>query len=264
MYADQHIHTFFSADSDTPPERQIEQAIALGMRDVCITDHHDYDMISDVDFNLDIPQYLDHMEKLRRKYSSLINIRIGVELGLQEHISDYLYRLTGEYGFDLIIGSVHCIDGFDPYYPEYFEKYGERSYERYFNAVLENIKKIKCYDSLGHLDYIARYGVGNGYAFDVNKYTELIDEILKTVVSEGKALECNCGGYASPLDRSNPGAEVFRRYRELGGELITIGSDAHSPDRLGGGFERAGQLLKDCGFKYYFIYENRVPSAAAL
>lgn len=263
MYADQHVHTSFSGDSDTPMEEQIAKAISLNMENICITDHHDYDMVSDVDFNLDIPAYLAAVSEMREKFAGKINIMTGIELGLQEHIANHLNNLTNEYSFDFIIGSIHCIDGLDPFFPEYFKKYREKGYDRYFEAMLGNLKKYDCFDSLGHLDYIVRYGERDGYRFSYEKYAGCIDEILKIVIDKGKALECNCGGYAS-LDRPNPGKDVFLRYRELGGELVTIGSDAHSPDKLGYAFDRAGQLLKDCGFGYYFVYKNRVPAAFEL
>ena len=121
-YADQHIHTDFSGDSDTPPEEQIEKALSLGMKRICFTDHHDYDVDSDVDFNLDIPRYLAEMERFKEKYADRIEICTGIELGLQNHIADYLEKLTKEYSFDFIIGSIHYVDGLDPYFPEFFEK----------------------------------------------------------------------------------------------------------------------------------------------
>ena len=110
MYADQHLHTSFSGDSETPPEEQAEKAIALGMERICFTDHHDHDVVSDIDFELDIPRYMAAISELKKKYSGRLDIRSGIELGLQSHIADYLYKLTEEYPFDFVIGSVHFIE----------------------------------------------------------------------------------------------------------------------------------------------------------
>ncbi|MGN0607698.1 MAG: histidinol-phosphatase HisJ family protein [Oscillospiraceae bacterium] len=258
-YADQHIHTDFSGDSDTPPEEQIEKALSLGMKRICFTDHHDYDVVSDVDFNLDIPRYLTETTRLKEKYADRIEICTGIELGLQNHIADYLEKLTKEYSFDFIIGSIHYVDGLDPYFPEFFEKNTESAYERYFDVTLKRIRNIKCYDSLGHLDYIVRYGKKHGLTYSYKQYADRIDLILKQIIADGKALECNSGGLSRGLDEPNPGAEVFKRYKELGGELVTLGSDAHSPDTLGCKFEQCGEMLKSCGFKYYAVYKNRKP-----
>ena len=100
MYADQHLHTSFSGDSETPPEEQAEKAIALGMERICFTDHHDHDVVSDIDFELDIPRYMAAISELKKKYSGRLDIRTGIELGLQSHIADYLYKLTEEYPFE--------------------------------------------------------------------------------------------------------------------------------------------------------------------
>lgn len=264
-YADQHLHTSFSGDSDTPPEEQIERAVSLGMTEICVTDHHDYDMISDVDFNLDFDAYFAKMRELKAKYSGIIDISLGVELGLQLHIADYLDELVQKYScLDFIIGSHHVIDGIDPYFPEFFEKNGADSYERYFKVTLKRIKRIKCYDSLGHLDYIVRYGKKHGLSYSYSEYSDCIDEILRQLVTDGKALECNSGSFSRGMDEPNPCTDILKRFRELGGELITLGSDAHTPETLGDRFADCGEILKGCGFKYYAVYKSRKPEMRPL
>lgn len=259
MYSDCHVHTSFSGDSDTPPREQIEKAISLGMKRICFTDHHDHEVESDIDFELDIPAYLADMDRLKGEYADRIEISVGIELGLQLRIADYLEELTGKYPFDFVIGSIHFIDGLDPYYPEYFEMHGKNAYRRYFEVTLKRIERIKCWDSLGHLDYIVRYGAPFGLTYSYGEYADVIDPVLMRVISDGKALECNTGGLSRGLSEPNPCTDILKRYRELGGELVTIGSDAHSPDTLGYAFERCGGILKDCGFRYYAVYKNRVP-----
>ena len=257
MYADCHIHTSFSGDSDTPPAEQIERAISLGMKRICITDHHDYDVVSDIDFNLDLPEYFKELSRLREEYKDRIEISAGVEMGLQSHISGYLEELSEKYPFDFIIGSVHFVDGFDPYYDEYFDTHENNAYERFFEVTQSRIKKISCFDSLGHLDYIVRYGQKRGFSYSYGEFADLIDPILGVLIDKGKALECNTGALARGMTEPNPCKEIFLRYRELGGELVSLGSDAHSPESLGVAFEMAGEMLKNCGFKYYAVYKDR-------
>ena len=124
MYTDSHIHTEFSGDSDTNPLLQIEKAIALGMKGICFTDHDDHDVVSDVNFDLDIPAYLEAMRALREQYSGSLDIRIGIESGLTMKTVNYQHELAVKYDFDYIIGSIHFIDDLDPYYPEYFHRFG--------------------------------------------------------------------------------------------------------------------------------------------
>lgn len=257
MYSDQHLHSSFSGDSETPPAMQAEKGIALGMDRICFTDHHDPFVESDVDFDLDIPAYFPAMEKLREEYAGRIDIGIGIELGLQTHIADHLETYTS-YPFDLIIGSIHFVDGIDPYYPEYFSKYGSRAYTRYFETVYDCVKMMRCFDTLGHLDYIVRYG-GDDLTYSYREYADLIDPILRLIIDRGIALECNTGGMSRGLDEPNPCYDIFRRYHELGGELITIGSDAHDPSALGYRFADAGEALRAIGFTHYAQYHRREP-----
>ena len=129
MLCDFHLHTSFSGDSDTPPEDQILKAAALNMPRICVTDHHDMDVVSDCDFTLDLPKYFPAMEALREQYRDQIRIEIGIELGLQNHIAQKLHETAVSYPFDFIIGSCHFIDGQDPYFPAFFQgksdKYGQ-------------------------------------------------------------------------------------------------------------------------------------------
>lgn len=259
MYADCHVHTLFSGDSDAPVRDQLDRAVSLGMERVCITDHNDHDVVSDIDFNLTLPEYFREMSAIRDEYSGRLSVGIGIEQGLQPHLSAYLNETAREYPFDFIIGSVHFIDGYDPYYPEYFEKYGRSSYRRYFETALECINKCDAFDSFGHLDYIVRYGADKGLSYSYREYADIIDEILAALIKKGKALECNTAQLSKGYSEPNPCRDIIRRFHELGGELVTIGSDAHSPDRLGGGFDTAGELLRQCGFKYYAVYIGREP-----
>lgn len=258
MYADCHIHTEFSGDSDTPVRSQLEKAVSLGMERVCITDHNDHDVVSDIDFNLDMPGYFREISALREEYSGRLSVGLGIEQGMQPHLSGYMEETAREYPFDFIIGSVHFIGGLDPYYPEYFEKNGSASYRRYFETVLECVKKCNAFDSLGHLDYIVRYGADKGLSYSYEEYSDIIDPILETLVSRGKALECNTAALANG-NEPNPCREIIKRFRKIGGEYITIGSDAHSPERLACRFDTAGELLRQCGFRYYAVYIERTP-----
>ncbi len=262
MIYDCHLHTEFSGDSQTPVRAQIEKAIGLGMEEMCITDHHDYDAgFCEVDFNLDIPSYLTFLKAVRDEYKNRIHINIGIELGIQNHLEEYLTRFEEQYGreFDFIIGSNHFVDKIDPYYPDYWEQYGERGgLERFFSVSLERTRRLNhVFDSLGHLDYVVRYAPHPDDAYSYEKFAFLIDPLLKVLIENGKALECNTGSFKYGRPEPNPCSAILKRYRQLGGELITIGSDAHTPEYVGNHFEQCRQLLLDCGFRYYAVYRRR-------
>lgn len=260
MFFDTHMHTDFSGDSDTPVSDQIERAITLGMKEICITDHHDYDVLSPTDFTLDIDKYLPYMADMQEKYADRIRVNIGIELGLQLHIKEYLEKLVDTYHFDFIIGSSHFIDKLDPYYPEFFNGRTEReTYQKFFEVTLKRVQQLDCYDSLGHMDYVVRYGPNKNKEYSYDSYSDYIDPILKALIEKGKGLECNTGGYKYKLGQPNPSKEIFKRYRELGGEILTIGSDAHVPEYIGYEFDKVKEILLDCGFQYYTVFHNRKP-----
>ncbi len=260
MLPDYHFHTDFSGDSDTPAREQIERAIFLGMRSLCVTDHHDYDVDSVIDFTLDTENYWDTMSQLKEEYKDRIDIRIGIELGLQVHLKDYFAGLLSKYPFDFVIGSTHFINRKDPAYPYFFENRDEHeAYLQYFSVTLDNVKHLDDYDVAGHIDYIVRYGPNKAEFYHYRDYQDVLDAILKAVIEHGKGIECNTAGYRKGIHQPNPSADILRRYRELGGEIITFGSDAHISADLGADFGKARELLKECGFSYYTEFKNRKP-----
>ena len=261
MIADCHNHTCFSGDSENPVRSQIERAIELGMEELCITDHHDYDAkCGDIDFTLDIPKYLSYMQQMKEEYKDKIQLRIGIELGLQPHLKTYFREFLNQYSFDFVIGSTHVVDGIDPYFPEYFQTRGEEEgHRRYFETVLENCIKLDDYDAAAHLDYVVRYGPTKNCLYSYKKYQDIIDEILRILLEKGKALECNTAGLAKGMGQPHPHPDILRRYHEMGGELLTVGSDAHEAKYLGYAFEQTRELLLSCGFRYYTVYVDRKP-----
>ena len=132
-------------------------------------------------------------------------------------------------------------------------------YHAYFEEELHSIKKNSNFDVYGHLDYVVRYGASPDSPYDYGRHADLFDEIIKTLLDKEKAIELNTGGLKKGMKEFHPCEKLLRRYRELGGEIITIGSDAHQPVNVADGFDRACELLKECGFKYYCVFEKRTP-----
>lgn len=261
MICDFHFHSDFSADSKTSIREQLDRAIALGMKELCVTDHHDYDFdLPENPFVLEFDRYYRTMQEVRQEYAGKVRLNIGVEMGLLRHEKEYYSKRAAAYPFDFIIGSSHFIDGIDVYYPEFYEGRTEReSFEHYFNVTLDRVKKLDYFDVLGHLDYFVRYCPNRNQNYSFKAYQEHIDPILKCLIEKGKGLECNTGGLKYGLGHPNPSEDVLMRYRELGGEILTVGSDAHTPEHLGYDFEKIPEMLKACGFKYYTVFRERKP-----
>lgn len=261
MLWDTHMHCAFSGDSDTAPELMIESAIKKGLDGICFTDHFDYDYPEEPEsFLLDFPAYYKKIMTLKEKYASSISILWGVELGLQPHLSAMLTELLDTYPFDFVIGSSHVVHGQDPYFFAFFEgKTEKEAYTEYFVSILENIDAFSGFDVYGHIDYVVRYGPNRNADYSYAKYADVLDEILKKLISLGKGIEINTGGLKYGLGHPNPCEEIIKRYHELGGEIITLGADAHKPEHVAYDFEKVPGILRECGFSYYTIFKNRKP-----
>ncbi len=264
MLADCHVHSEFSSDSQAPVTAMLAQAISKGMKYFYLTDHHDIDFPIDaaggLDFQLNTPRYLDRLQELSMEYSDQITIQKGVELGLMSHITDKLNAYISQYDFDFVIGSSHLVRGIDPYYPEYYEgRTQTEAYREYFESIYENALAYQNYDVYGHLDYVVRYGPTKNQDWNFHDYKDIFEAILRTLIEQGKGIEINTAGLYKGLGYPHPHRDILTLYRELGGEIITVGSDAHTPEHFGYGFDVAKALLLSCGFRYYTLFHHRKP-----
>lgn len=261
--ADCHLHSRHSGDSETPMEEMIKRGLDLGLDIMCFTEHHDIEYPASADlpddiFLLNTDSYLYDLARLKEKYEGKLKLLFGVELGLQAKDFRPISVYAKSYEFDFIIGSSHICHGKDPYYPGFFTGRSEEdAYREYFESILENVKKFSCFDVYGHLDYVVRYGPNKDREYSYDKYRDVFDEILRILIEKEKGIEINTGGLRSGLRDLNPCLEILKRYRELGGEIVTIGSDAHSPRDIASYFDRAAEALKLCGFRYYTVFEKR-------
>lgn len=264
IIADSHVHSEFSSDSQAPMEQMIDRAIELGLKKLYFTDHMDYDYppISDLDFLFNEKDYFDKIKGLKEKYANQIKLFVGIELGLQPHLSDRLTSLVNSNSFDFVIGSTHVVNHEDPYFPQYWERKSKQEGIRsYFETIIENCKSFQGFHIYGHIDYIIRYVPGQSKAlvkedYRYSDYSDVLDEALKTIISFGKGIEINTAGLKYGLGYPHPKLEIIKRYKDLGGELITIGSDAHRPEHLCYDFHLIPDFLKSAGFRYYATFEG--------
>lgn len=260
--ADYHLHSHHSGDSSTPMEDSINAGIMAGLTTMCFTEHMDYDFDPDCkeNFILDVPPYYQEFLNCKEKYQGQIKLHFGVELGLQPEIASKNQAFVEGFPFEFVIGSSHMVDGMDPYYPKFQEG---RTYDEcvrtYFTSVVENIKAFENFDVYGHIDYIVRYLNHRPKDYDFKDYQDYIDMILKLLIEKGKGIEVNTGGFKAGLAHPNPHESILKRYRELGGEILTIGSDAHTPEYVAYEFKTIPSILKEAGFNYYTIFEQRKP-----
>ena len=261
--ADYHLHSSFSGDSQTPMKQMIERGIELGLSTMCFTEHIDMDYPYDKKedegmFDLNTYSYLYDLACAKGDYADKIKILFGIEIGVQPHLAFKLAEYARTYEFDFIIASSHVCNHKDPYYPAFYEgRSDEEAYREYFSSIMDNLEAFPDFDVYGHLDYVVRYGKTKDADYSYTKYADYIDPILKLLIDQEKALEINTAGLRYGLRETNPCLDIVKRYHELGGELITIGSDAHKPEDVGYALDKAGDLLEACGFHSYTTFSHR-------
>lgn len=282
MYADYHIHSEFSDDSRTPMEQQIEKAISLGLQEICFTDHVDYGMkkdwteeniqwrggdgmgtlVTEMDpcTNVNYPEYFGKLLRMRKIYGDKITIRNGLEFGVQKHTIPQYRKLLEKYGkyLDFILLSFHQVDDKEFWTGEFMEGKTQEEYNfRYYEEMLRVVSEFEDFDVLAHVDLISRYDSTDSFSFD--KIRGILTEIFKMIIQNGKGIEINTSSWHYGLTDTMPSRDILKLYRFLGGDIITIGSDAHNTEYIGDHFEDARSILKEIGFTRTYTFEKHNP-----
>ncbi len=271
MLVDYHVHTEFSDDSVYPMEQVVKDAIAMGLDEICFTDHVDYGIKDDWDSghpiryrgeeplaNVDYLLYDARIKELQYQYGEEIGIKMGMEFGMQSHTIAQYKALFRKYPFDFIILSVHQVEDKEFWTQDFQVGKSQKEYnEQYYEEMLRLVKNYEDYSVLGHMDLITRYDKKGIYPFE--KLEPLIEEILKTVIESGRGIEFNTSYHRYGLKDTTPSVDILRLYQRLGGEIITIGSDSHKPEHLGTHIEEGKQLLQNMGFRFFCTYEKMKP-----
>lgn len=279
MFADYHVHTDFSDDSEYKMDDVVKDAIRLGLEEICFTDHVDYGIKRDWDdvmgieyrkggegepaempiANVNYDEYLEYFREMTYVYGDDITLKLGLEFGMQRHtIADY-DRLFGKLPLDFVILSVHELEDKELWTRAFQKGKTQDEYiKAYYEEILYLVQHFHDYSVLGHLDLISRYDAQGKYPFE--KVKPIIAEILKTSIEDGKGIEVNTSCYRYGVDDLTPSRDILGLYRSLGGEIITIGSDSHKPEHLGAYIKETMEVLKQIGFEHICTFEKMKPS----
>ena len=259
---DLHTHCTLSFDGKSSAEDMVKRAVELGIKHYALTDHVDLGEFADPDFDLEatVNGAREIIPPLREEYADRVDLLYGVELGQATQDSDTAERLLRENDYDFVIGSLHNIKKHKDFYFLNYEGMNiGKLLKKYFNELFDLASYCE-YDVLGHITYPLRYITGeHGIDVDLSEYGSIIDEILRTLIRNGKGIEINTSGLRQKYGRMFPDTDTVRRYRELGGEILTIGSDAHCADDLGKGIEDGIAAAKEAGFDEIAIFKHREP-----
>lgn len=268
-FFDNHTHSTFSPDSSATVEAAVRTALQQNLMGIAITDHYDTDAPSrDQEF---LFNPADQQAEIRRVCELLgdemqardFQVMRGIEVGLQPQIIGKIKDFTSQFQFDTVIASIHFVDGTDPYLGTY---YGDKDYKYAYSHALEIMYETSVayrdFDILGHYDYVARYSPYGEGCRDITlaQFGDWLEPILKFLAQEGKTLELNTKtymnhkGYIPQLDTA-----ILRRFREFGGEALSLGSDSHNTLRYGDSFEKYAHIARECGFRYLVWFKNRKP-----
>ena len=253
---DYHMHTHHSCDAHASVAEMCAHAVALGLSEVAITDHMDWHPLDDCTGYYQFDAAIAEIEACRARFPALA-IRAGLEVGEPHRFLDEVAPLLDAYPYDLVIGSLHWLGDEIVFEDAFFEvRTPDQAAEDYFTEMARMVRRGG-FEVLGHLDVVRRCGFDFYRRFDIEPYGDLIRPVLRTCVEEGIALEINTSGMRRALQQPFPSLPVLRWYKEVGGELLTVGSDAHALDQIGLCFTVARDLALQAGFTRLCRFERR-------
>lgn len=258
MY-DSHVHSQYSMDSTADMEDSVRKAIEENMKSICFTDHVDFDSTMDkIDFVFRTSDYFRELNRLKYRYRDEIQVLAGVEIGMQTHLLERYDRFVGDNPFDFVIMSIHSVGGEDIYLDNYTkDKDPLEACLEYYRTMLDCVKAYSNFDVLGHIDFIDRYFQSKDQIPAFEEYKDILVEIFQVLIHKGKGIELNTSGYRKDIGVFHPKTPILELYKEMGGEIITMGSDAHRPEDVGADFKLGEKLLGELGFKYIYVYKER-------
>jgi len=266
MYlTDYHVHSDFSGDAE---DSMLDMTLASGEADIdhiCFTDHCDCDhyltgLRDDSCFDI-WPKILSEFELLQRECPSKLEVSLGLELGEANHYPEWGAKIASQPELDFIIGSVHSLRGLPDFYALKYES-EEHCREILFKYIEELIEtaKLDYIDVIGH--YTKRYMLRAGFNNQIEEeiYDEPMHELIRTIVQNGKGIEINCSGFRHPgINATIPDVKILRMFKDMGGEIITVGSDAHKVSDAGRGIVHGFKVLQELGYDYVTIFRGRKP-----
>jgi histidinol-phosphatase (PHP family) len=248
---DSHVHTTFSTDSKMNIEDAIKRSEELSIG-LIVTEHMDINYPS-------LNKFVFNQDEYFKQYSKYISpkLLLGIELGMRMDCIEENRNLVERYPFDYVIGSVHLVDNIDLYTNIFYKgKSKNEAYEKYLKYMLDCLRSYNFVDSLGHIDYIARYAFYKDKEIYYENFADYIDEVIKAAILNNIVLEINTRRFnnISAVDNLK---KIYKRYYELGGRMVTLGSDSHTVQDIGSHFQLAKNLADSCNLKPVYFKKRK-------
>jgi histidinol-phosphatase (PHP family) len=254
---DAHNHTLFSEDCESSLDSMIESAMAKGIKHYTITDHLDLDYQDKrFEFKLNHRERKEAILSAQIKYKDRIEIYYGLECGVQPHIINEVEKVIKNEKFDFVIASMHTTHRKDLYTQDFYQDLSPiEAYKAYIKEFTLCLDTMNEYSVVGHLDIVKRYHIAL-HQVSLEDVKEEILDLLRVVISKGKGIEVNTSGYKDAFNHAFPHPQILVWYKELGGHLITLGSDAHFPENIGQYYPEALACLESLGFEKIAIFKS--------
>jgi histidinol-phosphatase (PHP family) len=263
-YVDLHVHSTCSADGLSSITEHARRAAALGLAEVGFCEHQDFDRRDEGYLYLEPELYGREIAAAREAVAGA-RLRQGVEITYQAGLEGEIRAWLAGWSWDYVVASVHLVDYVDGWTfisepkasAAYFDAHSQReSYLPYFEELLRAVRS-GLGDVVGHFDLVKRYGAAHYGPFEPEAFEEEVRAVLRAAVAAGVGLEINTSGLRQIPGETYPSLRVLHWYRELGGEILTVGSDAHHADDLGCGICEALDLARAAGFRAIATFEGR-------
>jgi histidinol-phosphatase (PHP family) len=253
---DYHMHTRFSGDNQADMEQMCRAAVSAGIREIAFTEHFDVNVKEPLHGQFPLREWSAELERCRDLFRGQLIIRAGLESSEPHTSPGEVAELIERYPFDIVIGSVHWVRGLIVFEEEYFQKPADEAFTAYFEE-MERLARLGDFQVLGHLDVAARVGYEIYGSYDPRRYEDMIRSILRACIERGIVPEINTGAVRRGPGRLMPDLETLRWYVELGGEAVTVGSDAHRPEQVGLYLDKALEAARAAGVRYLVMFERR-------
>ena len=267
MLVDYHVHTEFSNDCIVPMAEQCQAAIAAGISQIVFTEHEENNPREYLPYSFDHPAYLREMAACRARFGDRLAIRAGIEISEPHCHAEAAERVLARYPWDFVLGSLHWLDAdTNALSRDFFVRFGDwrESFRAYFRE-MQVMARQGDFDILAHLDYPARYaGPYCDNAYDISVYEAEIRPVLSALIARGKGIEINTASLRRRLPAACPPQVVVNWYREMGGTILTVGSDAHRAHDVGADITAALGMARTAGFTHIAVYERRQPTLVAI
>ncbi|MGG3605595.1 histidinol-phosphatase HisJ family protein [Priestia megaterium] len=258
MYlVDYHHHTNNSFDSQAVMKEVCEQAVKNGINEICFTEHFSLNPLAPTYGHMDFDKYERELAECRNQFQGQLVIKKGIEICEPHYLKEKYQETMKQEHFDFILGSVHNINNIK--LRKHLELNNKEAiYRAYFNEMYKLVSEADI-DVLAHLDLMKRYAFEQYGIYDFHQFKDILADILKKAIDRNIGIEINTSGMRGKLGEALPALEVVGLYRDLGGEILTIGSDSHFAETAGAHMKEAVEMAKQCGFTEIYTFDQRKP-----